>query len=90
MTRVQDEYDIEAESVRVDTSSFRLRQEHLKLLREDCVILHPMPRRDELDWRVDKDPRARYWRQERNGMWTRVALMTKILNIDTQVVMPDL
>ena len=91
MTRVQDEYDsLDGESAAVDASNFKLRQGHLKALKEDCVIMHPLPRRDELDPAIDHDPRARYWRQERNGMWTRVALMTVLLGVDHQIVLPEL
>lgn len=89
MTRVQDEYDVQG-SPKVDYSSYRLRHEHLASLKGDCVIMHPLPRRDELDPAIDKDPRARYWRQERNGMWTRVALLTMVCGVDSQIVLPEL
>ena len=42
------------------------------LLKSNCAIMHPFPRRGELDPKIDLDPRAKYWRQERNGMWTRL------------------
>ena len=91
MTRVQDEYDLTSgESSKVDTSSFRLKAKHLSLLRPDAVIMHPLPRRDELDPAIDNDPRAKYWRQERNGMWTRVALMTTLLEVDSHILLPEL
>ncbi len=91
MTRIQDEYDLfKGESGGIDSARFHLRHEHLKLMRPDSVIMHPLPRRAELDVTIDNDPRAKYWRQERNGMWVRVALITKILGVDRQVLMPDL
>ena len=90
MTRVQDEYDLSGESKNVNTAEFHLKMEHLPLLKKDCVIMHPFPRRDEIDPRVDRDPRAKYWRQERNGMWTRVALITNILGVDNRIIMPEL
>lgn len=90
MTRVQDEYDTNQESRSVDYSKFHLKFEHLKFLKADCQILHPLPRRQELDTAIDKDSRAMYWRQERNGMWTRVALITQLLGVDHQVLLPDL
>jgi aspartate carbamoyltransferase catalytic subunit len=52
--------------------------------------MHPLPRRLELDPRIDSDPRAKYWRQERNGMWTRVALITKVMGVDHHIVLPEL
>lgn len=74
-TRIQDEHDIDGESRKVDTSRFYLLEKHLNSLKENTVILHPFPRRDEIDVAVDKDPRALYWKQARNGMWIRIALL---------------
>ncbi|MCX6104685.1 MAG: aspartate carbamoyltransferase [Proteobacteria bacterium] len=89
MTRVQDEYD-QAGAAKIDTRAYCLKQEHLPLLRRDSVIMHPLPRRDELDPAIDHDPRAKYWRQERNGMWTRVALITILMGVDSHIVLPTL
>ena len=78
MTRIQDEWDdVSGESAGIDTLKYHLKYKHLDMLKPGCSILHPFPRRDELDPKIDADPRAKYWRQERNGMWTRVALITK-------------
>ena len=91
MTRIQDEYDTTlGDSAKVDHSAFCLRAAHLKIMKKTSVIMHPLPRRMELDPAVDGDPRAKYWRQERNGMWTRVALMTKLLGVDHQILRPEL
>jgi aspartate carbamoyltransferase catalytic subunit len=91
MTRVQDEYDLNpGESSRIDTSSYHLKKEHLQLLKPTSIIMHPLPRRAEIDTAIDNDPRAKYWRQERNGMWTRVALMTKVLGVAHHIVLPEL
>jgi aspartate carbamoyltransferase catalytic subunit len=90
MTRIQDEYDDNLESSKIDTSNFHLRYDHLKKIKKDCHILHPLPRRQEIDPAIDKDPRAKYWRQERNGMWTRVALITILTNVDHHIVLPNL
>lgn len=90
MTRVQDEYDADGESKKVDTSKYALKYEHLSLIKKDCVIMHPFPRRNELDPAIDKDSRAKYWRQERNGMWTRVALITILMGVDENILLPTL
>jgi aspartate carbamoyltransferase catalytic subunit len=91
MTRIQDEYDTSVgDSAKVDHSAFCLNQIHLKLLKPTTVIMHPLPRRNELDPAIDNDPRAKYWRQERNGMWTRVALMTTLLGVDEKILLPEL
>jgi aspartate carbamoyltransferase catalytic subunit len=42
--------------------------------------MHPFPRRNEIDPAVDRDPRAVYWRQMRNGMWIRSALIASLCN----------
>ena len=91
MTRVQDEYDDESgASQKVNSQAYHLRYEHLELMQADAVIMHPLPRRGELDVRIDDDPRAKYWRQERNGMWTRVAVITQLLGVESQILLPDL
>lgn len=90
MTRVQDEYDVEGESDKIDYSRFHLKHEHLKRMKEKSIIMHPLPRRAELDVAIDQDPRAKYWRQERNGMWVRVALLTQIFGVDSKIVLPEL
>lgn len=91
MTRIQDEYDkSENESAKIDTTKYHLKHEHLDILKSNCAIMHPFPRRGELDPKIDLDPRAKYWRQERNGMWTRVALITKIMGVDNKILLPEL
>ncbi len=75
MTRVQDEYDVSGESSRVDYTRYHLTRENVSRMKPDAVILHPLPRRYELDPALDTDPRAMYWRQLRNGMYIRAALI---------------
>jgi len=89
MTRLQDEY--ESAAVDADTiGRYHLKASHLPILKPECAILHPLPRRDELDVAIDSDPRAKYWRQERNGMWVRVALIAILLGVADRVELPDL
>ncbi|MBU0677432.1 MAG: aspartate carbamoyltransferase [Verrucomicrobia bacterium] len=85
MTRIQDEWDVENESQAIDTSGFHFREEHLKILKKDAVLMHPLPRRAEMDVAVDADPRAKYWRQVRNGMWVRAALILMIFQRDSEI-----
>lgn len=86
ITRIQDEHDVAGESRNVDLSKFKFGVEHLKSLKPTGVIMHPLPRRDEIHPDVDADPRAKYWRQERNGMWMRVALLTKLFKVDPMIL----
>lgn len=86
MTRIQDEHDVAQESSSVDYERFHFKAEHLKLLKPECAILHPLPRRHEIEPSVDDDERAVYWRQERNGMWIRAALLAYIFKADGAVL----
>jgi aspartate carbamoyltransferase catalytic subunit len=49
-------------------------------MKPDALILHPLPRTVELDKSVDADPRALYFRQARNGLYVRMALLTMLLD----------
>ena len=80
MTRIQDEYDMSNESGQINYDLFSLFPEDLKLMKADSIILHPLPRRSEIHPEVDLDPRAMYWRQLRNGLYIRAALMLYIFN----------
>jgi aspartate carbamoyltransferase catalytic subunit len=51
----------------------------LQRMKADALILHPLPRTVELDKSVDDDPRALYFRQARNGLYVRMALLTMLL-----------
>ena len=82
MTRIQDEHDKDGESKSLDLSRFDFRFEHLKAIKKTCIIMHPLPRRHEIEVAVDEDERAVYWRQERNGMWARAALIAHIFGVD--------
>ncbi len=85
MTRIQDEHDKNGESKGVDYSPFYFKKEHLGLIKKSCVIMHPLPRRHEIEVAVDDDPRAMYWRQERNGMWARAALISYVFGVDERI-----
>jgi aspartate carbamoyltransferase catalytic subunit len=83
MTRIQDEWDEKkGESEKINAEKYYFTAEHLKRLPAQAVIMHPLPRRREIDVEVDRDPRAVYWRQVRNGMWIRVALLALIFGCE--------
>ncbi len=85
MTRIQDEYLDASVDEKQAHSSFHFMKEDLQKVRAHCAILHPLPRRYEIDVVVDKDPRAAYWRQEANGMWIRVALIAYIFGVEQKI-----
>ena len=86
MTRIQDEYDQGGESTRIDYSKFHFTAGRIKRLKPNAIIMHPLPRRAEIRPEVDQDRRAMYWRQVRNGMWIRVALIAKIFKADQEIM----
>jgi aspartate carbamoyltransferase catalytic subunit len=47
----------------------------MRRLPEHAILMHPLPRAGEIDPLVDADPRAAYFRQARNGLWTRMAVL---------------
>jgi aspartate carbamoyltransferase catalytic subunit len=68
-----------------DMSSLRrytLDSSVVQRMKPDALILHPLPRTVELDASVDDDPRALYFRQARNGLFVRMALLTMLLEKD--------
>ena len=87
MTRIQDEWDeAKGESAKIDTSRFKFGAEELSLLPKDACIMHPLPRRDEIATCCDHDPRAMYWRQMRNGMWIRTALIAGTFGLEKSIM----
>ncbi|MFH1018683.1 MAG: aspartate carbamoyltransferase [Pseudomonadota bacterium] len=85
VTRIQFEHDTQGDSRNVDLTDFSITPALLPLLKPHAVIMHPLPRREEIHPDVDRDPRAMYWRQERNGMWMRVALLIKVFGLEGRI-----
>ncbi len=54
-------------------------------MKPEAIIMHPLPRRQEIAPEIDLDPRAKYWRQVRNGMWIRASLILMIFDRDREV-----
>jgi aspartate carbamoyltransferase catalytic subunit len=87
MTRIQDEHDaVAGQSSKTDSSKFLLGVAQMAKVKANAIIMHPFPRRDEIDVAIDTDPRAMYWRQERNGMWTRAALIAYIFRVHHKIL----
>lgn len=89
MTRIQDEWDtIKPAGQHVATHpDFRFERRHLDRMKDSACLMHPLPKRDEIDPSIDyiDDSRVVYWRQERNGMWMRVALLAWLFGVDDQI-----
>ncbi|MEK7503564.1 MAG: aspartate carbamoyltransferase [Patescibacteria group bacterium] len=54
-------------------------QEVLGLMKKEAIVMHPLPRTEEITSEVDQDPRAAYFRQAKNGLYVRMALLKTIL-----------
>ena len=53
----------------------------MKGAKEDMIVMHPLPRVNEIDVEVDKDKRAAYFKQAEYGMYVRMALIAKLLGV---------
>jgi len=81
MTRVQKErFFNEDDYIRLK-DRFILDQEKMELAPESMIVLHPLPRVNEIDYAIDEDPRALYFKQAKYGMYARMALMLKLLGV---------
>lgn len=81
MTRIQRErFFNEAEYLRLK-DSYILDAEKMKKAKEDMIVMHPLPRVNEIAMEVDSDKRAAYFKQAEYGMYVRMALMCKLLGV---------
>ncbi len=78
MTRIQKERFASVEEYEAHKDSFILTLDEVKRMKPDAVILHPLPRVNEIASEVDADPRAKYFEQVRNGLFLRMALLNAI------------
>lgn len=92
MTRIQWEWDkgsgaSSAQEGQYDPR-FCFRVEHLDKMKPKSCLMHPLPKINEIDPVLDyiDDPRIVYWRQERNGMWIRAALIARIFDMDKAIM----
>ena len=79
MTRIQRErFYSDAQYTRLK-DSYLLDKEKMDRARKDMIVLHPLPRVNEIAKEVDNDPRAVYFKQAKFGMYVRMALIMKLL-----------
>lgn len=79
MTRIQKERFSSEEEYNRQKDVFRLDTEKMKKAPKDMIVMHPLPRVDEIAMDVDDDPRAMYFTQAKNGMFVRMALIMSVL-----------
>jgi len=75
VTRVQKERFSDPQEYEHHKGSYVITPELMAKAKSTCTVLHPLPRVDEIDTRFDDDPRAAYFRQMKNGMFVRMALL---------------
>ncbi|MBQ9505138.1 MAG: aspartate carbamoyltransferase [Lachnospiraceae bacterium] len=85
MTRVQRERFFNEEDYVRLKDFYILDKKKMELAREDMLVLHPLPRVNEISVEVDKDPRAVYFKQVEYGMYIRMALILHLLELDTGI-----
>lgn len=82
MSRVQRERFISEEEYMRLKDFFILTKAKMALAKSDMIVMHPLPRVNEISTEVDADPRAVYFEQVRFGMFVRMALIMKLLGIE--------
>jgi aspartate carbamoyltransferase catalytic subunit len=91
MTRIQKEHNAAADDAsfaKIDFSRYKLSIDLVTRMKQYAPILHPFPRDQhfgEIPPEIDNDPRAMYFRQARNGMWIRAALLATIFGVDRHI-----
>ena len=82
MTRVQRERFFNEEDYIRLKDSFILDKKKMSMAKDDMLVLHPLPRVNEISVEVDKDPRAVYFKQVQYGVYVRMALILKLLEVE--------
>ena len=91
MTRIQKEHNAPGDEEgfsKIDLDLYKLSQKLVDRMKTYAPILHPFPRDQhfgEIPPEIDNDPRAMYFRQARNGMWIRAALLASIFRVEHQI-----
>lgn len=92
MTRIQREHNTAEDDATLnslDLSPYRLTESRLTQMKDYAPVLHPFPRDSEvgeLPTIIDSDPRAMYFRQARNGMWARAALLIHLFDVSDDLM----
>jgi aspartate carbamoyltransferase catalytic subunit len=82
MTRIQKERFPDPVDYERLKGVYQISTEDIKNVKDRFIILHPLPRVDEIDYSIDKTKHSRYFEQALNGVWVRMALILIYLGID--------
>jgi aspartate carbamoyltransferase catalytic subunit len=80
MTRIQKERFTDPAAYEAVKGTYRIDRAALARMRKYAILMHPLPRVDEISPEVDDDPRSAYFRQARNGLHVRMALLDRLLS----------
>ena len=80
MTRIQQERFASVEDYLAQKNTYVLDHRKMQLAKQDMIVMHPLPRVDEITVEVDDDPRAMYFTQAKYGVFARMALILTILS----------
>lgn len=81
MTRIQKERFFNEEEYVKLKDSYILNREKLKNAKENLLVLHPLPRVNEISYDMDDEPRSKYFQQAKLGVYVRMALMALLLGV---------
>jgi len=79
VTRIQKERFTDMALYEDVKNYFEITTELMEKAKPKMIVMHPLPRVGEIHYNVDQDPRAAYFRQVRNGMFVRMALLAAVL-----------
>lgn len=79
-TRIQRERFATPDEAGAAEGHYVITANSMALMKDRSILLHPLPRVDEISPDVDTDPRAAYFRQARNGVYVRMALLKQVVN----------
>jgi aspartate carbamoyltransferase catalytic subunit len=79
MTRIQKERFHDLDDYQAAVGRYILTPQRVRTMKPSAIIMHPLPRVDEIPKEVDADPRARYFQQAQNGLYIRMALLYLLL-----------
>jgi len=84
-TRIQKERFPDPADYAKVKGSYRITLEMLENVKKNLIILHPLPRVEEIDYRIDKTKHARYFQQTRYGVLLRMALLALVLGVTFEI-----
>ncbi len=79
-TRIQKERFASPEAYEAVRGTYIITRESVEAMKRNAILLHPLPRVDEIATDIDTDPRAAYFRQAHNGVYVRMALLDLVIN----------